>query len=198
MSENENGLPSFQDYRGGGVERNRITRRHQAIISSYKFDCDDMCASITEWGVDVHPGGGGHDEEYTLDLQVWRPSPTVNDSTGTGQYSLVGNNRFTSISLSDQVAIVTPSPQDYIQFQPGDVLGFYVEEGRGAPDGVVVLTNSSFTSEVVWFASIAPTLATSQITYYIGSSGDLDTSTRAAPVISIRTGENLIIRLASC
>ena len=185
------------------IEDNRITRGHQAIIPSYKFDCNQMCGNITEWGVDVHPGGMGHQNEYTLDLQVWRPSPTVDDSTGTSQYSLVGNNRFTSISLdSDQVAIVTPSPQDYIQFQPGDVLGFYVDctecrinkagvmectECRDNP-GVVVLTSpSSFTSEVVWFASIAPTLATSQTTYSIGSSGNLSTLTRAAPVISINT-----------
>ena len=64
--------------------------------------------------------------------------------------------------------------------------------------GVVVLTSSSFTSEVVWFASIAPTLVTSQTTYSIGSSGELNTSTRAAPVISISTSKSLIIRLASC
>ena len=103
-----------------------------------------MCGNITEWGVDVHPGGDTRQNRYTLDLQVWRPSPTVDDSTGTGQYSLVGNNRFTSISLSGRVAIVSPSPQDYIQFQPGDVLGFYVEEARDGNDGVVVLTSSSF------------------------------------------------------
>ena len=85
-------------------------------------------------GVDVHRGGGNHQNTYTLDLQVWRPSATVDDSTGTGQYSLVGNNRFISITLSDEVAIVTPSPQDYIQFQPGDVLGFYVEDARLTTD----------------------------------------------------------------
>ena len=140
-----------------------------------------MCGNITEWGVDVHRVGGRHQNRYTLDLQVWRPSPTVDDSTGSGQYNLVGNNRFTSISLSDGVAIVTPSPQDYIQFQPGDVLGFYVDcfdcGLDDDPDGVVVLTSSSFTSEVVWFASIAPTMATSQTTYSIGSSGDLHTLT---------------------
>ena len=148
-----------------------------------------MCGNITEWGVDVHPGGGGHQNTYTLDLQVWRPSPPVDDSTGTGQYSLVGNNRFTSISLSDGVAIVTPSPQDYIQFQPGDVLGFYVEDARLTADGVVVLTNpSTFTSEVVWYVSIDPAMATSQSVYSIGSSGDLNSLTRAAPVISIETG----------
>ena len=147
--------------------------------------------------MDVYPDGGKSQNEYTLDLQVWRPSPTVDDSTGAGQYSLVGNNRFTSITLSGQVAVVTPSPQDYIQFQPGDVLGFYVDSDLGDNDGVVVLISpSSFTSEVVWFASIAPTLATSQTTYSIGSSGDLDTSTRAAPVISIGTGKSSIIRVA--
>ena len=178
-----------------GDEDNIITRGHQAIIPSYKFYCDEMCGNITEWGVDVYKDDNGHQNKHTLDLQVWRPSPTVDDSTGAGQYSLVGNNRFTSISLSDEVVIVTPSPQDYIQFQPGDVLGFYVEKPHN-DDGVVVLTSpSSFTSEVVWFASIAPTLATSQTTYSIGSSGDLDTLTRAAPVISIRTGENSIIRI---
>ena len=134
---------------------------------------------------------------YILDFQVWRPSPTV-DSTGTGCYSLVGNNRFTSISLSSGLAIVTPSSQDYIQFQHGDVLGIYVDEHRkaedGKNDGVVVLTSpSSFTSELVWYASIAPTMTTSQnggcpLGYSVGSNGILDTSTRAAPVISISTG----------
>ena len=151
-----------------------------------------MCGNVTEWGVDVHNGNNDHQNTYTLDLQVWRPSPTVNDSTGTGQYSLVGNNRFTSISLSDQVAIVTLSPQDYIQFQPGDVLGFYMEDAAHGKDGVVVLTSpSSFTSEAVWYASIDPAMATTQSVCSVGSSGDLDSSTRAAPVISltIETGK---------
>ena len=152
-----------------------------------------MCGHITEWGADLQPGGINFENgAYSLDFQVWRPSPTVNDSTGTGCYSLVGNNRFTSIPLSDGVAQVTPSPQDYIQFQPGDVLGFYVEEARGDGDGVVVLTEpSSFTSELVWYASIAPTMATSQngdCPYSVGSSGVLNILTEAAPVITISTG----------
>ena len=162
-----------------------------------------MCGNITEWGVDVYPGGSGYQHRYTLDLQVWRPSPTVDDSTGTGQYSLVGNNRFTSISLvlsTGLVARVTPSPQDYVQFQPGDVLGFYVEEARYGVDGVVVLTNpSSFTSEVVWYASIDPAMATSQSVYSVGNSGDLDRLTRAAPVgkpeLKIIISYNIIISL---
>ena len=113
QTSNGNGLPSFQDY---SLSANQIPLHHQAIIPSYKFVCDQMCGNITEWGMDVNRGGGRDQMLYTLDLQVWRPSPTLNDSTSTGCYSLVGNNRFTSISLSDQVARVTPSPQDYIQF----------------------------------------------------------------------------------
>ena len=192
-------MPPFRDYRD--FDRSRITRRHQAIIPSYKFDCNpQMCGNITEWGVDVLRDGGNHQPDggvpYTLDLQVWRPSPTVDDSTGTGCYSLVGNNRFTSIPLNNGVASsLLPSPSNYIKFRPGDVLGVYIEEAREDDDGVVILTSfdgtTTFTSELVWYASIAPTMATSQngdCPYSVGSNGVLDTSTRAAPVISISTG----------
>ena len=136
---------------------------------------------------------------YTIDFQVWRPSPTMNNSTGAGCYSLVGNNRFTSISLSGGVARVTPSPQDYIQFQPNDVLGFYIESANPVtsrpPNGLVLQTNPArFTSELVWFASIAPSVAASQnrdctCPYSVGSNGILNTLTRAAPVISIGKSE---------
>ena len=107
----------------------------------------------------------------------------MNDSTGTGCYSLVGNNRFTSISLisGHGFARVTPSPQDYIQFHPGDVLGFYVEQAVGRGDGIVVHTD--FTNDLVWYGSITQTNAT----FTLGSDGDLRTSMHAAPVISINT-----------
>ena len=186
QSNNGNGLPFFQNYR----RQDSITVGHQAIIPTYKFKCNQMCGHITEWGVDVQPGGGGHDMEYTLDLQVWRPSPTVDDATGTGCYSLVGSNRFTSIPLAGDVARVTPSPQDYIQFQPGDVLGFYVEGGREDDNGVNILTNpSSFTLERVWYGDVdSPTSRSGSCPYSVGGDGVLDELTRAAPVISIATG----------
>ena len=189
QTNNENGPPVFRNY---GNEPTRILIHQQAIIPSYRLDC---FGNITEWGVDVHPGGQGTTDRYTLDLQVWRPSPTVNDSTGTGCYSLVGNNSFTSISLQNLVARVTPSPQYQIQFQPGDVIGVYVEEARQTDDGIVILTSydgsTSFTSELVWYASIAPAMATSQngdCPYSVGSNGVLNTLIQGAPVISIATG----------
>ena len=129
---------------------------------------------------------------FTLDLQVWRPSPTVNVSTGTGCYSLVGNNRFSAISLRGGVAVVTPSPQDYIKFQSGDVLGFYVEDITSSlyynPGVIILISPSWFTSESLWFARIAGTTKTSQngdCPYSVGSSGVLNTLTQGAPVISI-------------
>ena len=187
QSGNGNGLPPFLDYRS--PRDDRITVGYQAIIPTYKFDCNQMCGNITAWGVDVQPGGGRHDNQYTLDLQVWRPSPTVDESTGTGCYSLVGSNRFTSIPLAGDLARVTPSPQDHITFQPGDVLGFYVKRGRENDNGVNVVTSPSpYTSELVWYANIESTTSViGNCPYSVGLNGVLDTSTRAAPVISIAT-----------
>ena len=185
QTNNESGPPEFMNY---GNQFPRLLIHQQAIIPSYKLEC---CGNITGWGVDVHPGGQGTTDRYTLDLQVWRPSSTVNDSTGSGCYSLVGNNRFTNIPLRNLVARVTPSPQDYILFQSGDVLGVYVEDARQTDDGVVVLTSdrsTDFTSELVWYASIAPTMATSQngyCPYLVGSDGVLNTMIQGAPVISV-------------
>ena len=191
--------PSFLNYIAGDDDSplTVISRQHQAIMPGYKFDCDQTtCGNITEWGVDVNPGGGQHQLAYTLDLQVWRPSPTVDDLDGTGCYSLVGNNRFTSVSLSNGLAVVTPSPQNYVQFQPGDVLGFYVEDARQTNDGVVLVTSENFARNTVWYASIAPSMATSQTgscPYSVGNNGVLNTATRGrAPVISIKTGKLIL------
>ena len=126
---------------------------------------------------------------YTLDLQVWRPSPTVET---TGCYSLVGSNRFTSVPLNDRVALVTPLPQERIQFQPGDVLGFYVESTRGGDRGVVILNDLSeqgdngYETEEVWHADISNAVVPNfNCPFSVGSAGVLNTFTRAAPVISI-------------
>ena len=179
-------LPNFSDYNDDdGI--GRINRYYQAIVPSYRFTC---CGEIRGWGVDVKPEGRGDNRRYTLNLQVWRPSPTL-DQTGGGVYSLVGNNRFTSIDLNNGVAeSLLPSPSDYIPFQSGDVLGFYVEEARddNTDRGVVVLTTDSNTRESVWYASTtSQTVAGCPIS--VGSAGDLNTMLRGAPVISISTGK---------
>ena len=185
------GLPFFQGYTGSaGNPSRRIQSEHQAIIPSYQLSC---CGNITAWGLDVNPADSS--ANFDIDFQVWRPSPTVNE---TGCYSLVGNYIVRSFIINgtpqaNHVARVTPSPQDQLQFQPGDVLGFYVESHGTSSDfdnGVVMLNNGSHTNELVHFASIDVTSQPPQsgsCPYPVGSNGILNSTTRAAPVISIST-----------
>ena len=131
---------------------------------------------------------------YILDLQVWRPSPTVQSD---GSYSLVGNNRFNSVSLSEGVVKVTPLPQDQIRFSPGDVLGFYVESSRitnSETRGVVTLNDfevvgdGGFETEEVWYAKLTNTTLLDvdrPASINVGPNGTLNTFTNAAPVISV-------------
>ena len=171
-------LPDFKDMASNGAS---IYRRHQAIIPTYKFEC---CGNITEWGVDVHPS---NDRIYALHLQVWRPSPTVDDSTGTGVYHLVGDNRFSSISIGNGVARVTPSVGDRIQFSSGDVLGFYLANAQNNRRRVIAVTTGTFTSHTVWHASVAPPNESTE--FSAGSNGTLNTLLNGAPVLSIQTGD---------
>ena len=198
QTNNDNGLPVFRGYGDGcheaGGRSKRIHHQHQAIIPSYKFNC---CGNITEWGVDLNPDGTSAMFDFVL--QVWRPSPSVNV---TGCYSLVDDFSSTGITIrsnqvSENVARITPSPQQQPQFQPGDVLGFYVEShgqgggpGGDADNGVVLLTTGNYTSESVWFASVDfpdQTSKAGSCPYPIGTDGVLDSLTRAAPVISVST-----------
>ena len=144
--------------------------------------------------MDLNPNNA---DNFTFILQIWRPSPCVDDN---GCYSLVGDFISTRLSVNGNgVAVVTPSAAQELQFQAGDVLGFYVESHSGISDhdnGVVVLkyqnwrSDSNSYSESVWYGSIGATARTSQsgsCPYTIGSSGVLNISTRGAPVISIAT-----------
>ena len=183
-------LPSLQDYSSTDLNFGTIQHQHQAIIPSYRFNC---YGNITEWGVNVYRANNGDQHMYILDLQVWRPSPTVHT---TSYYSLVGNNRFTSVLLDGGVARVTPLPQTRIQFQPGDVLGFYVESTRvnnAASRGVVLLNDRTvrgdrgFRTEEVWYANTAHYRP--NYPYIVGPHGILNTFTNAAPVISVSTSK---------
>ena len=129
---------------------------------------------------------------YTLNLQVWRPSPTVQT---TSRYSLVGNNMFTSVSLSSQRAMVTPLPQDRINFEPGDVLGFSLENTDGSDGGVVLLMDSvqhgdgGYETEEVWHADFNSFTFGTELTVGTQPGRDLNTFTNAAPVISVAYGK---------
>ena len=116
------------------------------------------------------------------------------DSINTERYSLVGNNRFTSIYVSKGLARATPSSQDRIHFQPGDVLGFYMESDEHGNPGIV-LNNNYGDSELVWHASMHPDEAAllrkgCPYTWLLNGGGNRElpiSFTRAAPIISMHT-----------
>ena len=176
-----NGLPIFQPY-GSGPSM-RIQHQHQAIIPSYRFNCS---GNIAEWGVDLNPDGTF--AVFLFILQIWRPLQNV-----SGCYTLVNHTTiFATTTMNRRLVVVTPSlVQHQLQFQLGDVLGFYVESQNGISDhdnGVVLLTGSNYTSESVWHARIDLTAQTSEYgncSYPVGTAGVLNTLTHAAPVISI-------------
>ena len=192
LTNNGNRLPPFNDqgYPNEGRPGRRIQHKNQAIVPSYKLDC---CGNITEWGVDLNPDET--DARFDFTFQVWRPAPN------TGCYSLVDDFTSTEIpigiapSQTVNVARITPSLADQLQFQPGDVLGFYVEshgEGSGpggdANNGVALLNGGGNASELVWYGSISDqTSRIGSCPYPTGTNGILSLSTRAAPVISIST-----------
>ena len=83
------------------------------------------------------------------------------------------------------MVVATPSPQDYIQFQPGDVLGFYVEEVSLHSNGAINLIKSgTYANEVVWLTSAVPEIAATLVTNCPLPALSW-TSLRAAPVLSI-------------
>ena len=117
----------------------------------------------------------------------------------TGCYSLVDDfSTLATLALQPEdrrVARVVPSSEHQLQFQPGDVLGFYVEShgddaNSNYDNGVVVLNSSNYNfSELVWFASvdiatIQPSRSGSCL-YPVGTNGVLNSSIHAAPVISV-------------
>lgn len=180
---NENGLPNYQGTESG-LKSVILPLQHQAIVPSYKFQC---CGTITEWYVSI--ASSGSDTMDILSLQVWRPSPSVND---TGCYTLVGNNNFSSVSLDSEMTSVTPLPHEQIHFQPGDVLGFYVENGQQVEysSGVMMLCDLNeqgdrgYETEEVWYATNL-IFSNAKCLAAVGPGRLLDSSTNVAPIISV-------------
>ena len=125
---------------------NRENDRLQAIVPAYTFQCSGR---VTEWRACVQPGGR-NDEQYYIQFQVWR-------STGIeGCYDLVGSNS----PLDDEDSEEFLSPQgdsddplyrcvvlpvresQQIEFQPGDVIGYYVDHFSRGDGGIQWIDDS--------------------------------------------------------
>ena len=158
----------------------------QAIIPTYKFNCN--CVNITSWETYVQPGGGMHRRNrlYDITFQVWRPSPTVTSSNGyEGCYSLVGENVFTSISFSSGGTVqLSPTPPSIITAQSGDVVGYYTNSRNGNDEGIQLETDDEYNVNIVWYNS--PNLDLYNLVS-IGTNGLLPSSTSAAPMLKLST-----------
>ena len=121
--------------------------RLQAIVPAYTFQCSGR---VTEWRACVQPGDSS-DEQYYIQFQVWR-------STGIdGCYDLVGYNSPLdadeslvpdSVITIDGERVLCPGRDNapdccvvlpvresqQIEFQSGDVIGYYVDRFRDGED----------------------------------------------------------------
>ena len=147
-------LPEFEDY-GDQLSRRSIEPDpdiFQAIVPAYTFQCSGR---VTEWRACVQPGGSST-EQYYIQFQVWRPTGI------NGCYELVGYNiplddaRVEEREISNSGTIIEAEgflsppgdkddPLDHcvvlpvresqqIEFQPGDVIGYYVDHFKRDED----------------------------------------------------------------
>ena len=178
-------LPDFNERNGEQQIPN--ANGSQFIVTSYQFHC---CADITEWEAHVDRDGGSHqDGRYNINFQVWRPSPTVG-SDGAGEYSLVGENRFTSITFSNNEPI-SVTPTNVISVRPGDVVGFFQldagDRNRIQSDNGVELDFSYSNTRRLWYQTGVPQESLSTLVAGIG--GTLVSFTNAGPILSLTLGE---------
>jgi hypothetical protein len=100
------------------------------------------------------------------------------------------------MSQDSRIAVLTPLPQERIKFQPGDVLGFYVESSGRDTKGVTLIEDFNATgdrgyeTEEVWHVNVEQLIiANRNCPFAVGSRGQLNILTKAAPVISVSISE---------
>ena len=129
-------LPLFTD---PGNDVGMLDYKQQVLIPSYQFSC---CGVVTQWGAYVQPGGSMHTMVYTATFQVWRPD-------GNGVYTMVGENAYLSpITLVANSRLLVAATEPFIEFQPGDVVGYYLDSTECS--GSVQLDNSGGQQEVYY------------------------------------------------
>ena len=203
-------LPAFgnrRDDNGEYLGRPRADRL-QAIVPAYTFNCTGR---VAEWRACVDQGGDM--ERYYIQFQVWRPTAVP------GCYTMVGYNAPQEPTLGgmervnntnqllqpgdplDHCVLLPVSEDEQIEFQPGDVIGYYADrfrdngnnEGNG---GVQVVSDEN----VVAYNRIDVPLDDLKMQYAIpalgpdpsscgfeleGSDSNLTSSTPGAPIISL-------------
>ena len=111
-----------------------------------------------------------------------------------GCYSLVGENRFTSITFSNDILSATPEATNRISFRPNDVIGFLSITNRNNQNAGIIF-DGDLNRETVWYhtggSDSDPLVADGPACPYpVGSGRTLASSTSQGPAISISYGES--------
>lgn len=111
------GLPDFADQ---GNHSPSLLVGIQALVPTYQFRCH---GKVTRWGIAIERWG-----KNSISLQVWR-------ATSRYGYSLVGTNNFDVEPPKNQKAFyISPPTMDQIIVQPGDIIGFYLQNNATIDD----------------------------------------------------------------
>ena len=124
----------------------------------------------------MEPGSERHDGVYTITFQIWR-------HISGDRYVKTGENTIPSVRLSNnriKEEIINSTEQ--LHFQPGDVLGYYLEQDGDSNGGLQF--DNSFTQEELWYTTGNSGLQ-NECRLEISSGGDLSLSTSLGPIISV-------------
>lgn len=162
-----------------------------SIVTSYRFDC---CGQIASWKTYVQPDGNEHiNGQYTIDLQVWRPSPMVDTN---GCYSMVGYDRYSGVLGYRGLVSKVSKPSRRITFHAGDVIGLLIfrhyNSSIPSPKKGGIKLDTSYSEEVVWYhvnSQLDPLkVGKESCPLPVGPGRKLRDSINAAPLLSLQTG----------
>ncbi len=161
----------------------------QVIIKSYEFHC---CGKVGGWAAYVEPGGRHHTDAYSIKFQIWRPM-------GNNRYVKIGENSFPSLNLTaDSLIQETPTNSEQLDFQPGDVVGYYLFEDNNSKKRIQnggLQFDDGFTSEELWYATGNSSLQNEYL-LEVGNGRDLNMSTSLGPIISVSLGKQRDYKIA--
>ena len=130
-----------------------------------------------------------HQGVYDIYFQVWRPSPTVQEN---GCYRMVGENRYTRISLGrGGLVSEIPEPSNILTVQHGDVVGYFTISRKGINEGIQLKNDDSQSVDSVWYETITGSellnAGAPHCPFPVGAGTDriLASFTNAAPVLSV-------------
>ena len=104
----------------------------------------------------------------------------------------IGENSFPGVVLEPDSVIIeeVQSSTEQLHFQPGDVLGYYIDQNSRDPNGGIQF-DESFTREELWYTTGNSDIQ-NECRLDIGTGGDLSLSTTLGPLISVSLSKQMV------